>query len=99
MPGWADIEEVVDGFTVVECVNYTGLYFNRKGLERALEYKDKVTLSGSISLTASKGFTQKNLHRSHIENWAGMKRHAIAHFDHKISVNSIGVMAAFGCNY
>ncbi len=99
VPGWADAEEVVDGFTAVEGVNYTGLYFNRKGLDRALEYKDKLTLSGSISLTASEGFTQKNLNRSHIENLAAMKRHAIAHFDHKISVNNIGVMAAFGCNY
>jgi len=94
VPGWADAEEVVDGFTAVEGVNYTGLYFNRKGLGRALEYKDKLTLSGSISLTASEGFTQKNLNRSHIENLAAMKRHAIAHFDHKISVNNIGKTSA-----
>ena len=70
MPGWADAEDVVDGFTAIEGVNYTGLYFNRKGLDRALEYKNKLTLSGSISLTASEGFTQKNLNRSHIENLA-----------------------------
>lgn len=76
MPGWADAEEVVDGFTAIEGINYTGLYFNTKGLERALEYKDKLTLSGSISLTASEGFTQKNLNRSHTENLAAMKRHA-----------------------
>jgi hypothetical protein len=59
VPGWADAEEVVDGFTAIEGINYTGLYFNAKGLERALEYKDKLTLSGSISLTASEGFTKK----------------------------------------
>ncbi len=99
VPVWADAEEVVDGFTTVEGVINTGLYFNRKGLGRALEYKDKLTLFGSISLTASESFTQKNLNRSHIENLAAMKRHAIAHFDHKISVNNIGVMTAFGCNY
>ena len=61
MPGWADAEEVVDGFTAIEGINYTGLYFNTKGLERALEYKDKLTLSGSISLTASECFTQRKI--------------------------------------
>jgi len=99
VPGWADAEEVVDGFTAIKGINYTGLYFNTKGLERALEYKDKLTLSGSIALAASECFTKKNLNRSHTENLAAMKRHATAHFDHKIGVNSIGIMAAFGCNY
>ena len=56
-------------------------------------------MSGSISLTASEEFTQKNLNRSHTENLVAMKKQARAHLNNNISVNSIRVMAAFGCNY
>ena len=99
VPGWADAEAVVEGFTPKKGIKYSGLYFNGNGLDRALKYKDKLTLSGSISLTASEGFTKKNLNRSHAENVAAMKRQAAAHLDKNIIVNRIGIMAAFGCNY
>ena len=99
VPGWADAEAVVEGFTATKGINYTGLYFNSRGLERALDYRDKLKLSGSISLTASEGFTKKNLNRSQPENLAAMKKHVRVHLDNKISVSRIGVMAAFGCNY
>jgi isopropylmalate/homocitrate/citramalate synthase len=99
VPGWADAEAVVEGFTPKDGVHYTGLYFNGNGLDRARVYEDKLTLSGSISLTASEGFTKKNLNRTHAENLAGMKRQAEAHLAAGIKVNRIGVMAAFGCNY
>ena len=99
VPGWADAEAVVKGFTAAEGIKYTGLYFNGNGLDRAMKYQGKLTLSGSISLTASEGFTKKNLNRSHAENVAAMKRQASLHLDNKINVNRIGIMAAFGCNY
>ena len=99
VPGWADAEAVVEGFKPVEGVHYTGLYFNGNGLDRARKYQGKLTLSGSISLTASEGFTKKNLNRTHAENLAGMKRQAEAHLANDIPVNRVGVMAAFGCNY
>jgi hypothetical protein len=38
-----------------------------------------LTITGSISLTAWEGFTQKNLHRSHAENVAAMKKHTALH--------------------
>ena len=99
VPGWADAEAVVEGFKPVEGVHYTSLYFNGNGLDRARKYQGKLTLSGSISLTASEGFTRKNLNRTHAENLAGMKRQAEAHLANDIPVNRVGVMAAFGCNY
>ena len=99
VPGWADAEKVVESFNAHEGVEYTGLYFNGNGLDRALAFKDKLTISGSISLTASEGFTKKNLNRSHAENMAAMERHVISHLELGIPVNRIGVMAAFGCNY
>ena len=99
VPGWSDAEAVVEAFNPVKDVIYTGLYFNGNGLHRALLYRNKLTLSGSISLTASEGFTKKNLNRSHAENLTAMKRQATAHLDNNIAVHRISVMAAFGCNY
>ena len=57
-----------------EGVHYTGLWFNANGLNRALVFRNKLTMSGSIALTASEAFTQKNLHRSHAENIEAMKK-------------------------
>jgi hydroxymethylglutaryl-CoA lyase len=99
VPGWADAEAVVAGFTPKPGVHYTGLYFNGNGLDRALAFKDRLTISGSISLTASVGFTKKNLNRTPEENIAQMKRHAELHLSKGIPVERVGVMAAFGCNY
>ena len=99
VPGWADAEAVAAGFTPKPGVHYTGLYFNGNGLDRALAFKDRLTISGSISLTASVGFTKKNLNRTPEENIAQMKRHAELHLSKGIPVERVGVMAAFGCNY
>ena len=98
VPGWADAEAVAAGFTPKPGVEYTGLYFNGNGLDRALKFKDRLTITGSISLTASAGFTKKNLNRTPEENIAAMKRHAEMHLSYGIPVLRVGVMAAFGCN-
>lgn len=99
VPGWADAEAVVTGFTAKPGVHYTPLYFNANGLERALAFADKLTISGSISLTASEAFTRKNLNRSHAENLEAMRKQAALHLEKGIAVPRLGVMAAFGCNY
>src|SRR6202140_1618494 len=68
VPGWSDAEAVVRGFTAKPGVHYTGLFFNGNGLDRALAFKDKLTVSGSISLTTSEGVTKKHLNRTPEEN-------------------------------
>ena len=80
-------------------VHYTALWFNARGLERALAFKDKLTISGSISLAASDAFSQKNLNRSHADNVAAMRKQTEVHQSHGVAVNRIWVMAAFGCNF
>jgi isopropylmalate/homocitrate/citramalate synthase len=99
VPGWADAEAVVQTFDAKPGIHYTGLFFNGNGLDRALAFKDKLTVTGSISLTASAGFTKKNLNRTPEENIAAMKRHSEVQLAKGIPVNRVGVMAAFGCNY
>ena len=99
VPGWADADTVARGFKVNPNVSYTALWFNKNGLERALALKDRLTVTGSISLSASDGFTRKNLNRSHEENVRAMRAQSETHQSAGIPVTRIGVMAAFGCNY
>jgi hydroxymethylglutaryl-CoA lyase len=99
VPGWADAEDVIAGFTPTPGVSYTALWFNQRGLERALPFREKLSLTGSISLTASEAFTLKNLHRTHAENVEAMRKQTALHLAHDIPVRRLGIMAAFGCNY
>jgi hydroxymethylglutaryl-CoA lyase len=99
VPGWADAEAVVAGFKARPGIDYTALWFNASGLERALAFREKLTLTGSISLTASEGFTKKNLNRTHAENVAAMRKQTALHLEKGVPVKRISVMAAFGCNY
>jgi hydroxymethylglutaryl-CoA lyase len=99
VPGWADAEDVVRSVKPAPGVDYTALWFNDKGLERALACGEKLKLSGAISLAASEAFTRKNLHRSHAENLEAMRRQTALHLAKGIPVTRIGVMAAFGCNF
>ena len=67
--------------------------------ERTLAFKHKLSLYGSISLTAPEGFTKKNLNRTHAENVEAMRKQTKLHLEKGLKVPRIGVMAAFGCNY
>jgi hydroxymethylglutaryl-CoA lyase len=99
VPGWADAEAVMTGLTPKAGVHYTSLWFNENGLRRALAFRDKLTITGSIALTASEAFTRKNLNRSHAENVAAMRKQTAVHLANDVPVRRVGVMAAFGCNY
>ena len=87
------------GFTAKPDVEYTALWFNAKGLERATAFSDKLTNTGSISLSASNAFSQKNLNRTHEDNVEAMRKQTALHLEKGLPVRRIGVMAAFGCNY
>src|SRR5260370_531655 len=43
VPGWADAEQVIAGFTAKAGVHYTALWFNENGLNRALAFRDKLS--------------------------------------------------------
>ncbi len=99
VPGWADADAAVAAFRAKPGVAYTALWFNERGLTRALGFADKLTLFGSIALCASEAFTRKNLNRSHADNLAAMRAQTALHLERGVPVTRIGVMAAFGCNY
>lgn len=99
VPGWADADEVVRLFTPRGNVSYTALWFNDKGIQRALAHAGKLSLGGTIHTVASNAFSKSNLNRSRDENLAAMRRQTQAHLDADIPVYKISVMAAFGCNF
>jgi len=99
VPGWADAEAVIEGFKPKPGVEYTALWFNGRGLDRALAFADKLTNIGSISLSASDGFSQKNLNRSHADNLVAMRKQTALHIEKGVPVSRISVMASFGCNF
>jgi isopropylmalate/homocitrate/citramalate synthase len=99
VPGWADAETVIAGFKPKAGVEYSALWFNGNGLDRALAFKDKLTIKGAIALTASEAFTRKNLNRTHADNLAAMRKQTELHLSKGVSVNRLGIQAAFGCNY
>lgn len=99
VPGWADAEAVVGGFTPRPGVHYTALWFNASGLDRALAFRDRLHLTGSISLAASEAFSLKNLNRDHAANLEAMRAQTARHLAADVPVRRIGVMAAFGCNF
>ena len=99
VPGWADAEAVVAGFAARPGVGYAALWFNEAGLKRALVFHDKLTLAGSISLSASEAFSRHNLNRDRAGQVEAMRRQTAAHVAAGVPVTRIGVMAAFGCNY
>ena len=92
VPGWADAEAVVAGFTPKPDIHYTALWFNAAGLDRALAFKDRLHLFGSISLAASEAFSLKNLNRDRAGQIEAMRKQTAAHI-------AAGLQAAFGCNY
>jgi len=99
VPGWADAETVIAGFKPRQGVEYSALWFNANGLDRALAFSDKLTIKGAIALTASEAFTRKNLNRTHDDNLAAMRKQTELHLSKGVSVNRLGIQAAFGCNY
>jgi len=99
VPGWADAEAVVTGFAARPGVDYAALWFNEAGLKRALAFRDKLAITGSVSLSASEAFSRENLNRDRAGQIEAMRRQTAAHVAAGVLVTRIGVMAAFGCNY
>jgi hydroxymethylglutaryl-CoA lyase len=98
VPGMADADEVVQGFTRVPGVSYTGLWLNDKGLQRAIA-TGKLDIKGTLSLTASEKFLLRNQKRTFKENIAAQHEIVRMYKAHQVPVERAGLMAVFGCNF
>jgi hydroxymethylglutaryl-CoA lyase len=98
VPGTADAEDVVRGFTPAPGVDYTALWLNEKGLERA-RATGKLKLEGKISIYASEPFSKKNNNRTTAQEFEYSRRVLEQYLELGIPVERGSVSAAFGCNY
>jgi len=98
VPGMADAEEVVRSLTPRPGVDYTALWLNEKGLERA-RATGKLKLEGKISIYASERFSVKNNNRTTAQEFEYARRVLESYLEHGIPVERGSVAAAFGCNY
>ena len=99
VPGWADAEQVVAGFTPRDGVTYTALWFNAAGMNRAMGFRDRLKLDTAVTVVASEAFSQKNLNRDRAKNIEAQHANVRAHQEAGVPVTRISVQAAFGCNY
>ena len=98
VPTMADAEDVVKGLTAEPGVAYTGLWFNDRGLDRAIG-TGKLEIKGSISLTASAEFLRKNLNRTPEQQLAVTRGMIGTYKARGIGIERASLMAAFGCNF
>ncbi len=99
VPGWADAEAVVAGFAPRAGVAYTALWLNPQGLARALAFRDRLALSGSVTVAASEAFSRANLNRDRAGQLAAMRENVAQHQAAGVPVTRVSVQAAFGCNF
>jgi len=98
VPGMADAEEVVRGFAPKPGVEYTGLWLNEKGLERA-RATGKLTLEGKISLYPSEQFLLRNNNRTLAQQVEYVHRALDEYKQQGIPVRRGSISNAFGCNF
>lgn len=99
VPGWADADDVVKGITPAAGVQYTALWLNKQGLERALGYRDRLTFSETVSLPASEKFSLRNQNRTTEENIRVQLKQAEMLAGEGIALEGGLIAAAFGCNF
>ena len=99
VPGWADADAVVAGFALKAGVSHTALWFNPQGLARALGFRDRLSIYGSITVAASEAFSLKNLNRDRVGQLAAMRENVAEHQAAGVPVTRASVQAAFGCNF
>jgi hydroxymethylglutaryl-CoA lyase len=98
VPGMADADDVVRGFHPRRGVQYTGLWLNEKGLERA-RATGKLTLEGKISIYASEQFSMRNNNRTTAQEFEYARRVVDQYKAHGIPVERGSIASAFGCNF
>jgi hydroxymethylglutaryl-CoA lyase len=99
VPGWADADAVVTGLHPVDGVQYTALWLNLQGLERALGFRDRLTYSETVSLPASEKFSLRNQNRTTADNIRVQQEQAKILSQNGIPLEGALIAAAFGCNF
>lgn len=98
VPQMADTGTVFERLDKRPGTRYRALWLNPKGLARALA-NGRVDMDGKLTLTVSETFVKRNTNRSIDETFAQMPEWIGAYREAGIETDTLGVMAAFGCNF
>jgi len=97
VPQLADAAEVLTRFEPVEGVAYSVLIPNRKGLENALEFRDRFQ-EANFFLSASETHNRKNVNRSIADSLADLEGTIGAARDAGLRCEGV-ISTSFGCPY
>lgn len=98
VPGMADADDVVAGLRRRPGVDYTALWLNEKGLQRAMGH-DVLRIIGSIGLCCSAAFLARNQKRTMDENLQAQRAILARYRELGVPVTRGSLMAVFGCNF
>jgi hydroxymethylglutaryl-CoA lyase len=98
VPQMADADEVARAFKRRSGTEYSCIFLNAKGLERAAAHK-KFDIRGGLWATATDTFSKKNTNKNIEETYVDLEERIGVFKSFNIPVERIGIMAAFGCNY
>ena len=97
IPQLADADEVLDGITRAEGVSYSVLIPNRRGLDRALERRDRFD-EANFFLSASETHNRKNVNRTVEESLSGLEETIPAAKESGLRCEGV-ISTSFGCPY
>jgi hydroxymethylglutaryl-CoA lyase len=98
VPGMADAEAVVAGVKMRKDVDYTGLWLNQRGFERALAC-NRLHMEGALTLYSSKAFLKKNQNRTPQQQLDAQHDLIELYQANKVPVKRGFISTAFGCNF
>ena len=98
VPGMADTDEVVKLMQVKPGIEYTCLYFNDAGLQRA-RASGRLTLEGKVRVYPSDVFMMRNIKRTQEQHLAHTHGEIARFKELGIPVTDASVSSAFGCNF
>lgn len=97
IPQLADADEVLDGITRAEGVSYSVLIPNRRGLDRALERRDRFD-EVNFFLSASETHNRKNVNRTIEQSLSGLEETIPAAKEAGLRCEGV-ISTSFGCPY
>ena len=98
VPGMADADEIVARMKAMPGVDYTALWFNDAGLERA-RASGKLTLEGKVRVYPSDVFMKRNINRTPEQHLTHTHGEIARYKELGIPVRDASVSNAFGCNF
>ena len=97
VPTMADAEEVAQAIRQKPGIEYSALWLNQQGLERAL--RSPLHVDGGVRVTASDTFARKNIGKAVSDALVEQRMSLKTFKDRGMPVDCGTILGAFGCNF